>query len=190
MNVCLSDHPDRLELSIFRARGAYGSVAHGSAQEVYRYIKARTSRIGAAAELREMLARQGARNLRSDEDVLREAASQVMLGRLFLLLGEQRPAVSPGTGDPDAPPAPPERPKRPGVSPPPPLPPPRKAAATEAPPPEPEMTAALAQDVQAAALEEAARDGTPFCEVCEKAKAAKAAKAEEHAAAADTRAAA
>lgn len=184
MNVCLSDQPDRLELSIFRARGAYGAVAHGSAQEVYRYIKARTSRIGAAAELRELMAKQGARNLRTDDDVLREVASQVMLGRLFLLLGEQRPAVSPGTGDPDAPPAPAERPKRPAVSPPPPLPPPRKAAATEAPPPEPEVTAALAQDVQAAALEEAAKDGTPFCEVCEKARAAR------EAAAADAMAAA
>ena len=97
MNVCLSDQPDRLELSIFRARGAYGAVAHGSAQEVYRYIKARTSRIGAAAELRELMAKQGARNLRTDDDVLREVASQVMLGRLFLLLSEQRPAVSPGT---------------------------------------------------------------------------------------------
>ena len=177
MNVCLSDQPDRLELSIFRARGAYGAVAHGSAQEVYRYIKARTSRIGAAAELRELLVKQGARNLPTDDDVLREVASQVMLGRLFLLLGEQRPAVSPGTGDPDAPPAPAERPRRPAVSPPPPLPPPRKAAATEAPPPEPEVTAALAQDVQAAALEAAAKDGTPFCEVCEQARAARGAAA-------------
>jgi hypothetical protein len=184
MNVCLSDHPDRLELSIFRARGAYGTVVHGSAHEVFRYIKARTSRSGAAAELRELLARQDAPILRSDDEVLREVASQVMLGRLFLLLGEQRKAVSPGTGDPDAPPAPADRPKRPGVSPPPPMPPPRKAAATEAPAPETEVTAALAQDVQAAALEAAARDGTPFCEVCEKARAAR------EAADADARAAA
>jgi hypothetical protein len=171
MNVCLSDHPDRLELSIFRARGAFGTVAHGSAQEVYRYIKARTSRIGATGELRELLAKQGAGNLRTDDDVLREAASQVMLGRLFLLLGDQRPAMSPGAGIAEPPEAPPPPPKRPGMSPPPPLPPPRKPAVTEAPAQEPEITAALAQDVQAAALEQAAQDGTPFCEVCAKAAA-------------------
>jgi hypothetical protein len=178
MNVCLSNHPDRLELSVFRARGAYGTVMHGSAQEVYRYIKARTSRMGAASELRELLVKQGARNLNSDDDVLREAASQVMLGRLFLLLGEQEGGTGSGPADPEAPPAPAERPKRPGMSAPPPLPPPRKPAVTEAPAPEPEITAALAQDVQAAALEQAAKDGTPFCEVCAKA-AAEAAEAAE-----------
>eukprot|EP01034_Spumella_vulgaris_P004455 gene4455-5684_t len=33
MNVCLSDHPDRLELSIFRARGAYGIVVDSAKRD-------------------------------------------------------------------------------------------------------------------------------------------------------------
>ena len=167
MNVRISDHPVRLELSVFRATGGAGLVQHTSANDVYRYLKASSSR-SAPAELRELLARHSGRTLRSDDDLWREAAAQVMMGQLFLIQPQTRTQAGGAAVEAaEAPVA--ERPKRPGMSPPPPLPPPRRPAVTEAPQAEPELTAFLEQDVQAAV------NGTPFCEVCEKAKAARAA---------------
>lgn len=174
MNVRISDHPVRLELSVFRASGGAGSVQHANANDVYRYLKASSGRAAAPEELRELLARHSSRALRSDDDVWREAAAQVMMGQLFLIQRQTRSQAGGAAVEADAVPAA-ERPRRPGVSPPPPLPPPRKPAVTEAPQPEPELTAFLEQDVQAATLEQAALNGTPFCEVCEKARAARAA---------------
>lgn len=175
MNVRISDHPLRLELSVFRASGGAGMVQHGSANDVYRYLKASSGR-GAPEELRELLARHSSRALRSDDDLWREAAAQVMMGKLFLIQPQAAAAAGGAAVEAaDAPLA--ERPKRPGMTPPAPLPPPRRPAVTEAPQAEPEQTAFLEQDVQAATLEQAAVNGTPFCEVCEKAKAARAAEA-------------
>ncbi|CAN7329748.1 hypothetical protein LJR289_001770 [Pseudoduganella sp. LjRoot289] len=173
MNVRISDHPFRLELSVFRASGGAGSVQHANANDVYRYLKASNGRASAPDDLRELLGRNSTRALRSDEDLWREAAAQVMMGQLFLIQQQTRSQAGGAAVDAAEGPVA-ERPKRPGVSPPPPLPPPRKPAVTEAPQPEPELTALLEQDVQAAALEQAAENGTPFCEVCEKAKAARA----------------
>lgn len=183
MNVRISDHPVRLELSVFRAAGGAGSVQHGSANDVYRYLKA-SSRRSAPEELRELLARHSSRVLRSDDDLWREAAAQVMMGKLFLIQPQvSAPAGGAAVEAAEAPVA--ERPKRPGMSPPPPLPPPRRPAVTEAPLAAPEQTAFLEQDVQAAALEQAAVSGTPFCEVCEKAKAARAAESDKNTGAAN-----
>jgi hypothetical protein len=121
------------------------------------------------AALRQLLAQRGARYLVSDDDVLREAAAKIMTERLFLIHPEREPA---GIALVEDAPPPAEVSKRPAVRPPAPLPPPRKqqtAQAVEA-APEPELTALLAQDVQAASMEQAAQNGTPFCAVCERAR--------------------
>lgn len=171
MNIRLCERPYRVELSVFRGSNAGGAVVHSSAQEVYHYLKARTGPFSVTDELRQFLAEEGVDSLRPDDDVLREVAAQVMMGRLFLIQTEQT------TGDGavveavmDAPARVVELSKPPGRSPP-----PRRPVAPEAPQPALEQTALIEQDVQAAALELAAVDGTPFCSVCEKLAADRAA---------------
>lgn len=173
MNLCISDHPLRLELQLFRPVGGATAIVHSSEQQTYRYLKAHVRQPSAMAALRQLLAQRGARHLASDDDVLHDAAAKIMMQRLFLIHPERAPAGI-TVADDGAPPA--EADKRPAVRPPAPLPPPRTRQAAQVAQaaqgadaaPEPELTALLAQDVQAASMEQAAQHGTPFCAVCER----------------------
>lgn len=169
MRVCICERPFRLELSTFRATGAAITIVHANAHEAREYLQSRARPPFAVDQLRKLLEGRGARRLASDDEVWREAAAQLMAGRLYLTQSEEKTFHAAAIADLAAT-AP--APKRPIVSPSPPLPPPRKQEPEALPPPEPDVTARLEQDVQAGALEQAAKDGTPFCEVCEKARAA------------------
>lgn len=171
MHIRISTHPVRLELRAFRPAGNNCAIVHSTEHDTYRYLKAHIRQPSIVAELRKLLAGRGARPMVSDDDVLHEAALEIMMERLFLIQAQQAAAAGFATGEAEQD-APAEAPRRPAVRPPAPLPPPRKPEFTETPPPAPESTAALAQDVQAASLELAAAQAVPFCEVCERARAA------------------
>lgn len=169
MNIRIANHPIRLELRTFRPTGGSCAIVHGSEHDTYRYLKTCVHQPSVMAELRRLLAERGARPLASDDDVLHAAAAGIMMERLFLVQAEQVPGAG-GTVDGMAQEAPVEALKRPAVRAPAPLPAPCKRQVTEAPPPAPELTAFLEQDVQAAGMEQAAVNATPFCEVCERAR--------------------
>jgi hypothetical protein len=169
MNIRLSDHPVRLELRAFRPGTGNSAIVHSTEHDTYRYLKTHLHQPSALAELRQLLAARGARPMASDDDVLHEAAAGIMMEKLFLIQPQQSTAVG-VTADAATRETPVEAYKRPAVRPPPPLPPPGKPAMKEAPPPEPELTALLEQDVQAAGLEQAAAGAMPFCAVCDRAQ--------------------
>lgn len=169
MNIRIANHPVRLELRTFRPTGGNCAIVHGTEHDTYRYLKASIRQPSVMAELRALLAERGARPMASDDDVLHAAAAGIMMERLFLVQAEQSAGAG-STADAMAPAVPVEALKRPAVRPPAPLPAPCKPQATEAPTVAPELTASLEQDVQAAGMEQASVNATPFCEVCERAR--------------------
>jgi hypothetical protein len=170
MNVCISEHPVRLELSVFKGGGT--AIVHSNAHEAYSFLKAHANRPFAAGAMRTLLSGGGAPSPGSDDEVWREAARQLAAGRLHLSVSERSEANGVAVADSSLSGSPASAPpKRSPVSAERPLPPPRKRAPVEeAPAPEPEQTASLDQDVQAAMLERAATGGRPLCAVCEKAR--------------------
>jgi hypothetical protein len=150
------------------------------ADEARSFLRRHCSRRSALGELRQLATdgRLGTSGL-SDEEVLASVGRRLASGQL-ILVSVPVPASVPASGGGveagagAAPPMPPRRPPTmaPSASllPPHPAPAPARVAAA------PEDFAGVEQDSQAAALEQAAASGVPFCEVCEKARKAKAAR--------------
>lgn len=172
MRICLSQFPHRIEL---RRRGDAGDPGagndvlpapslHAAFSQLQRYCRDSPAigQLGLVA---------GLADRSSQDEVLRAIAAGVASGRFLLVRvastgGGNAPA---GAGAP--PPAPAATaPRRPAVREQAPLPPPSRKPGPSAVVEEPNDMADVAQDVQAAALEDAAQQGTPFCEVCEKAR--------------------
>lgn len=180
MRVCICQSPQRMEV---RARhdGAsadrYESVVQlRHPDEAQSFLRRHCTRPSALGELRQLAGdlRHGA-SAQSDEEVLASVGRQLANGRLILVSGAASPPATGGGVDAGAAPPPSAAPRRPPtVAPSAALPPPRPAPAPAPVAAAPEEFADVAQDTQAATLEQAAQSGAPFCEVCEKAKADKA----------------
>jgi len=165
MRTCISQGPPRVEIrsqtdaalanrgeTVLPVQGVLDAVA-----VLRRHCRDRQ----AAAALRQLAGGPTG----TGEEALRAVAAQLAAGRLILVACERmtsRAAATDGAADNNVV----ERERRPPVREPAPLPPPRRPSPVAAPAPEAELADDLAQDVQAAALEQAAADGTPFCEVC------------------------
>jgi hypothetical protein len=131
----------------------------------------------AMAQLRALLGGSDGRGLvHDDHEVLRRAADALRDGRLRLYRrgGEARPQVRQVMAATRAAPAGPQRAAVSGQAP---MAAPRAPAPLAASAPEADPLEDVDQDAQAAALEMAARDGTPFCAVCARAAAERAAAA-------------
>jgi len=172
MNVCLREYPMRLELRSVKSGSDVTLIEHPSTLDAWHFLKSQTNQEQALPRIRALLTSHGATSFAADDDLWREVARQLMAKSLYLVMLDNSAGGYAGAGANsaatyDAPP------KRAAVSAPAPLPPPSKKPPTsDAPAPAPDATAALEQDVQAASLEQAAVNATPFCAVCEKAKAA------------------
>jgi len=167
MDLCISNHPVRLELSRFQPADASIAITFAGQREAEQFLRAQAVLPTAMPALRELLATNGVA-APGDDAVWRGVALLLVTRRLHLV---RRTAPSGGRSGAAtaAPPAPAPGPKRGAVAATPPVPPPSGAKAADPPPAqEVERTAALDQDVQAAGLEQAHAGAKPFCAVCEK----------------------
>jgi len=167
MDICISTHPVRLELSRFPPADAGQAITFAAQREAEQFLRTQAVPPTALPALRDLLAANGVAAPPGIEAVWRGVALLLVTRRLHLV---RRTVPSGGRSGAaaDAAPAPAPVPKRGAVSATLPVPPPSGAKGAEpAAAPAVERTAALDQDVQAAGLEQAHVGAKPFCAVCE-----------------------
>ena len=167
MDICISTHPVRLELSRFPPADASQAIAFPAQREAEQFLRTQAVPPTAMPALRDLLAANGMAAPTGDDAVWRGVALLLVTRRLHLVRRTAPSGGRSGAAAAEAP-APAPAPRRGAVSAVPPVPPPSGSKAVDpAPAPIVERTAALDQDVQAAGLEQAHAGVKPFCAVCE-----------------------
>jgi hypothetical protein len=167
MDICISTHPVRLELSRFPPADPGHAITFAAQREAEQFLRTQAVPPTALPALRELLAANGVAAPAGNDAVWRGVALLLVTRRLHLVRRTVPSSGRSGAAADEAP-APAPGPKRGAVSATPPVPPPSGSKAAE-PVAESvvERTAALDQDVQAAGLEQAHAGAKPFCAVCE-----------------------